>query len=71
MNTPKTNANATLCCPLCESEEFLISENSHNMLCAHCGSFLQNINQIHRTVSNSGVTSASTNYIHNTNCTSH
>ncbi|NVD07864.1 hypothetical protein FCU94_13315 [Vibrio sp. JPW-9-11-11] len=43
----KTNLNEqpTLCCPLCGSQEYLLSE-SDNMLCAECGSFFESVTQI-------------------------
>lgn len=34
-----------LCCPLCGSQEYLLSE-SDNMLCAECGSFFESVSQI-------------------------
>ncbi|MEZ8100865.1 hypothetical protein [Vibrio bivalvicida] len=36
--------NDVLCCPLCGSEEYLLSD-SNNMLCAECGSFFENVTQ--------------------------
>lgn len=35
----------SLCCPLCGSEEYLLSEKN-KMLCAECGSFFEDIDQI-------------------------
>lgn len=37
--------NDVLCCPLCGSEEYLLSE-SDNMLCAKCGSFFEDVTQL-------------------------
>ncbi|KOO15928.1 hypothetical protein AKJ18_07205 [Vibrio xuii] len=34
-----------LCCPLCGSEEYLLSSND-KMLCAECGSFFEDIKSI-------------------------
>lgn len=39
------NDNKTLCCPLCGSEEYLLSEKN-SMLCAECGSFFEDIDQV-------------------------
>ena len=39
------NDNKTLCCPLCGSEEYLLSEK-HSMLCAECGSFFEDVDQV-------------------------
>ena len=33
-----------LCCPLCGSEEYLLSETG-SMLCAQCGTFFEDIEQ--------------------------
>lgn len=37
--------NEILCCPLCGSEEYLLSE-SDSMLCAECGSFFEDVTQL-------------------------
>lgn len=37
--------NDVLCCPLCGSEEYLLSDNN-NMLCVECGSFFENVTQL-------------------------
>ncbi|KJY83840.1 hypothetical protein TW81_05795 [Vibrio galatheae] len=37
--------NDVLCCPLCGSEEYLLSD-TNNMLCAVCGSFFENVTQL-------------------------
>ncbi|MGY5538024.1 hypothetical protein [Vibrio brasiliensis] len=37
--------NEVLCCPLCGSEEYLLSE-SDSMLCAECGSFFEDVTQL-------------------------
>lgn len=34
-----------LCCPLCGSQEYLLSE-SDSMLCAECGSFFESVSKI-------------------------
>lgn len=34
-----------LCCPLCGSDEYLLSDND-SMLCAGCGSFFENVTQL-------------------------
>ncbi|WP_070966244.1 hypothetical protein [Vibrio sonorensis] len=44
----KTNNNAhsdTLCCPLCGSDEYLLSEKD-TMLCAGCGSTFNNVSKL-------------------------
>lgn len=38
-------SNDVLCCPLCGSEEYLLS-SSDKMLCAECGSFFEDIKTI-------------------------
>ncbi|WP_159652961.1 hypothetical protein [Vibrio atypicus] len=35
----------SLCCPLCGSEEYLLSDKN-NMLCAECGSFFEDVDKI-------------------------
>lgn len=37
--------NNVLCCPLCGSEEYLLS-SSNSMLCAECGSFFENVTKL-------------------------
>lgn len=37
--------NEVLCCPLCGSEEYLLSE-SDSMLCAECGSFFEHVTEL-------------------------
>ncbi|KOO09354.1 hypothetical protein [Vibrio hepatarius] len=39
------NKETTLCCPLCGSEEYLLSEKN-SMLCAECGSFFEDLEQV-------------------------
>ncbi|WP_428776039.1 hypothetical protein [Vibrio sp.] len=46
MNQTLPTTEFPLCCPLCESDEFLISEQGDKMLCARCGSFLDNLQQM-------------------------
>lgn len=41
----------TLCCPLCGSEDYLLSE-SDDMLCAECGSFFNDVTHISQIYSN-------------------
>lgn len=41
----QNNQLQTLCCPLCGSEEYLLSEKN-SMLCAECGSFFEDVDQI-------------------------
>lgn len=39
------NNDETLCCPLCGSDEYLLSEKN-SMLCAECGSFFEDVDKI-------------------------
>lgn len=36
-NTTPSDDIEICCCPICSSEEFLLSENNDMLICIHCG----------------------------------
>ncbi|WP_161987070.1 hypothetical protein [Vibrio ponticus] len=49
MKDQRTSVEDVECCPLCNSDEFLIS-SAGSMLCAQCGSFFESVHLIVPTV---------------------
>ncbi|MFB9190859.1 hypothetical protein ACODM8_09500 [Vibrio ostreicida] len=41
----KNNSAGQLCCPLCGSEEYLLSDED-SLLCVQCGSFFEDVKQV-------------------------
>ncbi len=39
------------CCPLCQSDEFLISDNDEKFICGHCGFITNQLSEVHAQVS--------------------
>ncbi len=39
------------CCPLCQCDEFLISENEDKFICMQCGFYTQELGEVHTQIS--------------------
>lgn len=57
------------CCPLCQSDEYLISENGEKFICGKCGFKTQELSNVIQTILSEST--VSTPYIHVSENTRH